>query len=125
MSITEEEKTEWLNWVKDRTHLISLYMVCCLRASNDYKGAVDDNGNAIGGEPNPDFTFLSKCLVKIQERGSISEEELDKLNNLYKKWKHEFFDVQGLEKQDVIQHIGQDMKDLWEKYEPQDANNSS
>jgi len=117
---TEGQKEEWLEWVKDRAHLISLYMISCLRNSADYKGAVDGNGNVVGGEPNPDFKFLSKCLVKIQERGSISEEDINKLNNIYKKWKYEFFEVQNLNKQNVVHHMGRDMKEIWEEYEPQE-----
>lgn len=120
--VSESEKKEWLEWVKDRTHLISLYMVSCLKNSRDYKGAVDSNGNVIGGEPNPDFRFLAKCLVKIQERGSVSENDIDRLNSLYKKWKHEFFEVQNLSKQDIIHRMEQDMQDIWEEYEPQSSN---
>lgn len=117
--ISESEKNEWLRLVKDKMHLINLYIVSCLRNSTTYVGAIGENGNIVHDEPNPDFKFVVECIIKIQGKGSIDSDTMNRLNKLYKKWKHEFFEVQDLSKSQVVHHMGEDIEEIWDKHEPE------
>lgn len=105
MDTEDPEVREQALRLKNKCHLITFFITQCEETD---PLETDEN------EWHPDFATCIEAILRINEHGAISEDEIHKMNDLYSKWYKRFQEL-GLDEEDYSSSLEQEVYALYDE----------